>query len=88
MKPTLLASLLLVIAPAACGDNALPTRGPGADSPDAGVPGVATALIAAGDFNVTGVLSTVRVPSGALQRSQIKRTSRCASTATSDELMR
>jgi hypothetical protein len=63
MKTSILCALLLV---AACGDN--DRVGATAGGPDAGAtgPGLATAVIVAGDFNVTGVLTTVRVPSGAI----------------------
>src|SRR5262249_23177336 len=67
MKPTRLASLLSVPLVAAglagCGDNLAPSA-TGDHAADAAIPGVATAVLVAGDFNVTGVLSTVRVPQG------------------------
>ncbi|MCE9580070.1 MAG: hypothetical protein K8W52_43545 [Deltaproteobacteria bacterium] len=56
-------SLLFV---AACGDNAI---APTPESPDAAIPGTpdampgATAVIVAGDFASTGVLSTIKMPS-------------------------
>lgn len=55
---------LVLVLVAACGDNVGSSGPVTGDTPDAGVPGVSTAVIVAGDFNVTGVLSTVRVPSG------------------------
>ncbi|HTJ42001.1 MAG TPA: hypothetical protein VL463_07875 [Kofleriaceae bacterium] len=62
MKRTLIA----LLAVAACGDNLKGTgTGPG-EQPDAGLSGVATAVVVAGDFNVTGILTTVRVPSGTI----------------------
>jgi DNA-binding beta-propeller fold protein YncE len=65
MKPTLLASLLLVTA-AACGDN-LAAPPPKHHEPDAGgLTGIAKAVIVAGDFNVTGVISEMRVPQGVM----------------------
>jgi hypothetical protein len=62
MKNTILISLLL----AAC-----TVKAPGSNQPDGGGPGpdptFSTGVVVAGDFNVTGVLSTVRVPTGVVR---------------------
>jgi hypothetical protein len=57
MKKTILTSLIL----AACSSTM-----PGGDGPGTGVPNpeFSSGVVVAGDFNVSGVLSTVRVPTG------------------------
>ncbi len=68
MKPTILATLVFL---AACGDNLQPTAHGGDDGPDGGGAGLATAVIVSGDFNITGVLSTMRVPQGVMRTNAV-----------------
>jgi hypothetical protein len=71
MKPTIVTTLLVLALAPACGDNFKPAGGTNQQTPDAGVSGIATAVIVAGDFDVTGVVSAMRVPQGIIKTNAV-----------------